>query len=66
MNNHETVESASSYAIGGASIAIGTLTEIANVAQSVAIIIGCAVVLIRLIHDSVRLYRYIKEKPPKG
>lgn len=58
--SHETAQSVTSYAIGGGGAFIATLVDISHTAQALAIIIGCIVVAIRLVHDSVRLYRYIK------
>lgn len=62
MTKHETADSMTSYAIGGGSVFIASLVEVATYAQSIAIILGCLVVAIRLVHDSVRLIRYLKEK----
>jgi hypothetical protein len=61
MQNNQTFDSAVSYAIGGGSAIAATLVDISTIAQSLAIIIGCFVVFVRLIHDSFRLYAYLKE-----
>jgi len=59
---HETIESAASYTVGTFGILIAKLADIAAVAQSIACILGCVLVTIRLIYDAVRLVRYIKKK----
>ena len=58
----ENVESVQSYLIGGAGITLASLADVANAFQSVAIIIGCFVVAVRLIHDAVRLLHYLKSR----
>ena len=62
QGKQETLDSAVSYTVGGGGAAIASLVEISNVAQSIAIVLGCIVVAIRLVHDAVRLYRFIKNK----
>lgn len=56
----EILESAVSYSIGGGSALAASLINISNDAQAIAIICGCFVVFIRLIHDAVKLWRYIR------
>ena len=58
----ETLDSATSYGVGGLSISMGTLIEISQGAQAIAMILGCFVVAIRLIHDGMNLYRVWKKK----
>lgn len=53
-NNHETLDSAVSYGLGGGAIFLSTL---AQYAEPLALIIGCGVVLLRFIYDGIRLYR---------
>lgn len=57
----EVVDSAASYGIGGSAIVL-SLAEIATIAQHIALILGCIIVVIRLIHDAIGLYRRIKNK----
>lgn len=57
----EAVESLVSYGIGGGGALIATLVDISNAAQAAAIIVGCIIVCIRAVHDSVKLYRYIRD-----
>lgn len=59
---NEQVQSGLSYLAGGTAIAAGTWLEISNAAQAIALVIGCGVVFLRLIHDSVKLYRLLNEK----
>lgn len=59
---HEMVQSAISYGTGGGLIGLAPLADAASAAQSWALILGCIVVAIRLIHDGIALYRYIKGK----
>jgi hypothetical protein len=61
-NPNETIESVASYTVGGAGITIASLADLATTAQSITIILACLVVSVRLAHDSVRLWRYLKEK----
>lgn len=56
----EVIDSAVSYGIGGGSALVATLMNISNEAQALAIVFGCLVVFIRLIHDAVKLYRFIR------
>lgn len=58
----EIIESAKSYAVGGGTLTFASLVDIASVAQQLAIILGCAVVAIRLIHDSLKLWRAWRKK----
>lgn len=55
LQNHQ--DSVASYGIGGMSIIVAYLADIAVVAQQLAIIFGCLVVAIRLLHDGLKLYR---------
>ena len=59
--SHELYNSAVSYGIGVFSLIIASLPEIANVAQNLAIILGCGVVAIRLAHDALRFLHYIRD-----
>lgn len=58
----ETAESIASYSIGGGAAAVVNLADIAETAQQLTIILACLVVVIRLIHDGIRLYRYLRYK----
>ena len=59
----ETIQSAVSYATGGGMVGVSTLVDVANVAQSLGLILGCLVIAVRLVHDAIGLYRKIKNKP---
>jgi hypothetical protein len=58
----DIIESAKSYSVGGLSLAIANLTDIANAAQAVTVILACLVVAIRLTYDAVKLWRYLRAK----
>lgn len=57
----EAIESVISYGIGGGGALTAYLMDASQIAQAIAIIIGCIVISIRLIHDAVKLYRFIKK-----
>jgi len=57
----EIVQSVQSYAIGSGGVMLASLVHIADYAQALAIILGCVVVTVRLVHDGLRLIRYIKK-----
>ena len=59
MIQQETSSSLVSYGVGIGSI---TIAQTIDTAHSLTIIFGCLIVSIRLIHDAVRLYRYLKKK----
>jgi hypothetical protein len=61
----EAIQSVTSYGIGAGMAGFATLADIASTAQSLAIIGGCLVVAIRLIHDGVALHRFIKDPKRK-
>lgn len=58
----ETLDSATSYGVGTLGISMGTLLDVSQAAQAIALILGCFVVLIRLVHDGMNLYRAWKKK----
>lgn len=58
---NDKIEAAASYSIGGSAIAI-SLADISTMAQHVALILGCIVVAIRVVHDGIGLIRRIKNK----
>jgi hypothetical protein len=63
QNSHETMQSAISYGSAGLGSATAlTLDSIAGVAESVTILLACAVVAVRLVYDVTRYIRYLKEK----
>lgn len=63
QNSHETVQSVLSYGAAGAGSATAlTLDAMAGVAESVTILLACAVVAVRLVYDVTRYFRYIKKK----
>lgn len=58
----DALDSATSYTVGGLGFAMAHLVEAATAAQAVTVILACIVVAVRLIHDSVKLYRYWKNR----
>lgn len=63
LEKQEAVQSAVSYGSGGGLIGLASLPDLAHFAQDWAIILGCLVVAVRLIHDAIALVRFIKKKP---
>jgi hypothetical protein len=59
MKINELEQSIASYGLGGGLITL-SLSDMAAKAQQIAIILGCLVVAVRLIHDVIALYRKIK------
>ncbi len=55
---HENVSSAISYGTGGFAYLIGTLPQIADTSQHLAVIIGLFVIVIRAVHDFGRMIRF--------
>lgn len=53
----ELIQSAASYTIGGGSISMAFLIDAAEVAQALAIIFGCGVVMVRFLHDVMMFWR---------
>lgn len=47
-------------AVGGGSIAVGKLVEIATQAQAISMIVGCAISLVTLIYVVHRYIRFLK------
>ncbi len=58
---NDKIDSVTSYSIGGCAIAL-SLADISTAAQELAMIFGCIVVIIRVVHDAVGLYRRIMKK----
>lgn len=59
-HSHETAQSVLSYGAAGAtSVTALTLDSMAGVAESVTILLACAVVAVRLVYDVTRYIRYI-------
>lgn len=52
------MESSTSYGLG----LLGLLIAVVETAQEITIVASLVILLIRLIYDGVRLYRYIKSK----
>jgi len=57
--HHEKIDAAVSYGIGG-----GIAAWAVSTAQNLTIFFGLLIVLVRLIYDTVRLYRYIMSDKP--
>lgn len=58
----EMVQSVISYGAGGGMVSFASLADVASVAQSMGLILGCLVILIRLIHDAISLKRFVKKE----
>lgn len=58
----EAIESATSYGAGFGTLALAYLTDLAKFSEQIAVILACIVVMVRAVHDSIRLYRYWKKK----
>ncbi len=58
----QTIDSATSYTIGGTGLLISQLTDVATFAQAITVILACVVVAIRLVHDAVKLYRFWRNR----
>lgn len=63
QQKQEVIQSTISYASGGSLIGLASLADIAQQAQAWALILGCIVVAIRLVHDLIALIRFIQKKP---
>lgn len=61
----ETASSIVSYGVACGSAVAGWLCEAADYAQLTAIFFACVIAGLRMIYDGIRLYRYIRSKPPK-
>ncbi len=57
---HENIDSAVSYGMGGFAYLIGSLPQIADTMQHIAIILGCLVVAVRLAHDTMRFVKFLR------
>lgn len=57
---NETTESVVSYSIGCGAAVLGWVCEATDFFTAFAVLLGCIIALIRLIHDGVRLIRYIR------
>lgn len=62
MQKEQLVDSAVSYTAGGGLFVFASLADIATVAQQVGIILGCAVVIIRLVSDVKKLIDQFSNK----
>ena len=65
--HHETALSALSYGTAGGTAALAAyLDAMAGVAESITILLACAVVAVRLLYDATRYVRYLKDKDKKN
>ncbi len=62
---NEKIDSVTSYSIGGCAIAL-SLADISTVAQQLAMIFGCIVVIIRVVHDAIGLWHKLKGHEEKN
>ena len=58
MTMDRFMESSTSYGLG----ILGLLVAVVESAQEVTIVASMLILLVRLIYDAVRLYRYIRSK----
>jgi hypothetical protein len=58
----ENYKAAVSYIVGFAGITLPSLTDLTHIAQSLTVIGGLFIVVIRLAHDTIRLIRFLKSK----
>ena len=61
----DVAQAAVSYSIGCATPILCYLADLAETAQALGIIGGCLIVGIRLIHDAIALYRFVKDPNKK-
>ena len=54
----DAIQSAISYSGGGGLIGLGAILQDP---QSLSLYLGCAVIAVRLIHDLISLYRFIRK-----
>lgn len=57
MQDREIMESTTSYALGCGSVFLGWICDAAELWQALALFLGVLVIVIRILHDSLRLYR---------
>lgn len=62
-NSSEATQACISYLTGGGIALTALLSDLASVAQELAIIVGCLVVFIRFVHDAINLIDRIKNGP---
>lgn len=61
-HSHEDVQSVISYGSAGLGAgAVWSLEAVAGYAESVTLILACAVVFIRLVYDLTRFVRYLRK-----
>lgn len=58
----DMVDSATSYAAGGGIVVASKLMEVGHAAQAIGLVLGCLIVAVKLAHDIVKFYRYLKKK----
>lgn len=61
IERNETTESAISYGIGCGTALLGWVCEISDFFTALAVLFGCLIAFVRLVHDGVRLVRFIKK-----
>lgn len=59
--NQESIDSVMSYGIGGGTATFAFLADATEIVQFTALLLGLVVVVIRVVHDSIRLYKYIRK-----
>lgn len=60
----ENAQAAMSYAVGGMAVTTSlSLADVATTSQQLAIVFALVVVILRVVHDTVRLIRYLKDRP---
>ena len=61
-HKQEGVQSVISYGTGGGMIGFASLADLAHAAQSLGLILGCAVIGVRLMHDLHRYIHWLRHK----
>jgi len=65
-DSHESFQSIVSYSFAGVGSATAmTIDSMAGVAESVTILLACAVVAVRLAYDITRFKRYLRKQKEK-
>lgn len=58
----EIIDSATSYGLGWMALMLASLSDIAAAAQAVTVVLACLVVLVRLVYDGLKLWRYWRSR----
>lgn len=58
----EIKQSVLSYGVGGGGALLSSMLNVADYFQAIGIMLGCLVIFVRLVHDVIRLVRYVKNE----